>query len=248
VATRELRTAQEPVVCEICRRSLLRGEYPVSFYDGRTLRDVCDLCTVRAQRQGWIRDGVGADTTPAAHAARARSLVGRLRSRTPDEQSASLDEPVADQRSVGEPPQQAESLRQDVYAEHDDSSNHDERAQPGAPPQHDEQQQVQAATRDRQAMAARALALFNATDYARTVAGVIRSLGAPYVYAGLRDDHRAVQVLVVWELCWYRYEIDLESSVVHLQGQGYEPAELGTDLPAANAIADERGKLALASY
>ena len=77
---------------------------------------------------------------------------------------------------------------------------------------------------------------------------MIHSLGAPYVHAGTRAEQGFVDVLVVWELCWYRYEVDLENRVVRLRQQGYEPAELGDGLMAANAIADERGKLTLARH
>jgi hypothetical protein len=107
---------------------------------------------------------------------------------------------------------------------------------------------VQAVPTDTQVQATHALALFNASEHSRTVAGVVHSLGAPYVHVGPGEGGLLVEVLVVWELCWYRYEIDLENSVVHLRGQGYEPAELGDELQPANAIADERGKLALARH
>jgi hypothetical protein len=34
---------------------------------------------------------------------------------------------------------------------------------------------------------------------------------------------------------------------VRQRGQGYEPSELGSELPEANASADEHGRLALAA-
>lgn len=213
MATREVRTTPEPVFCQVCRRSLLRGEHAVTFYDGRTQREVCELCTERARRQGWVRDDDQPVVAPAAHAERARSLVARLRARLEDNEVSTSGEP----------------------------------ALAGAPvddlPQH-----VQAPPTDEQAQASHALGLFNASEHARTVAGVIHSLGAPYVHAGTRAEQGFVDVLVVWELCWYRYEVDLENRVVRLRQQGYEPAELGDGLMAANAIADERGKLTLARH
>jgi hypothetical protein len=213
MATRELHTSQEPVLCEVCRRSLLRGEHPVSFYDGHTQRDVCDLCTGRAQRQGWIRDGGESAAAPTAHTERARSLVGRWRSRPEDSHPAPPSEVVA----AGEPS--------------DDLPHH-----------------VQAVPTDAQVQAAHGLGLFNASGFSRTIAGVIRSLGAPYVHAGASDEQGLIDILVIWELCWYRYEVDLENAAVRLRDQGYEPAELGGDLMPANAIADERGKLTLARH
>ena len=39
-----------------------------------------------------------------------------------------------------------------------------------------------------------------------------------------------VWVVVSWELCWYRYEVDLSDAQGHarLDGQGYELSELPT--------------------
>jgi hypothetical protein len=101
---------------------------------------------------------------------------------------------------------------------------------------------------DSHAQVSQAFRVFNASEHARTVAGVIRSLGAPYIHAGSPQSDTVVEVLVVWELCWYRYEVDLEDGRVRLCGQGYEPAELGAELPAANAITDARGKLTIAPH
>jgi hypothetical protein len=167
---------------------------------------------MRAERQGWVRGDADGETSPAAHAERARSLVSRLRARLDD--GGSDGAPAASERG--------------------DSSD---------VPRH-----VQAAPTDAQVQASHALGLFNASAFARDIAGVVRSLGAPYVHAGPSESAGLVDVLIVWELCWYRYEVDLENAVVRLSSRGYEPAELGGDLSAANAIADERGKLTLARH
>jgi hypothetical protein len=168
---------------------------------------------MRAERQGWVRDGGEFETSPAAHAERARSLVGRWRAR--------LDDGTADGASAVREP--SEPI--------DDTPRH-----------------VQAVPTDAQVQASHALGLFNASKFARDIAGVIRSLGAPYVHAGPSESAGLIDVLIVWELCWYRYEVDLENAVVHLRDRGYEPAELGGNLSAANAIADERGRLTLARH
>ena len=39
-------------------------------------------------------------------------------------------------------------------------------------------------------------------------------------------DGVLVEILVAWELCWYRFEADLEGDIVHRRGQGYELSEL----------------------
>jgi hypothetical protein len=52
----------------------------------------------------------------------------------------------------------------------------------------------------------------------------------------------------MWELSWYRFEIDLsdEAGGVRREGQGDELAELGPEEQEINAQADERGNLHLA--
>ena len=180
------------------------------FYDGQAVHSVCDLCTVRAHRMGWLREGTQlAESAPAAHAERARSLVARLRARrTPSE--APSETPAAG------------SARDDI-------------------PHH-----VQALPSAADAQVARALGLFNVSEHARTIAGVLRSLGAPHVHARAAGRDPLVEIAVVWDLCWYRFEVDLENEVVRQRGQGYESGELGAELPAANVTADDAGKLLLA--
>jgi hypothetical protein len=76
---RQITTAHEPIVCEICRRTLLRGEAATAYLaDGRRVQ-VCDLCEPRAIHEGWIREGI-ADEAGAVVARRERgSLLRRLR-------------------------------------------------------------------------------------------------------------------------------------------------------------------------
>jgi hypothetical protein len=105
---------------------------------------------------------------------------------------------------------------------------------------------VHALPADQHGQLARAVALFNASEHRKTLAGVIRSLGAPYVHIGPVHGEVLVEILVAWELCWYRFEADLEGDIVHRRAQGYELTELDGDLVEANAAADPDGRLALA--
>lgn len=94
---------------------------------------------------------------------------------------------------------------------------------------------------------ARALEVFNAGEQPRRVAGVARSLGAPTVTVRpLEDSGSTVAIVVAWELCWYRYEVDLgdEAAGSRLVAQGMELGELPDEDRLANAAADERGELA----
>jgi hypothetical protein len=96
----------------------------------------------------------------------------------------------------------------------------------------------------------RALDVFNASDHTRTVGGVARSLGAPAVCVRpLADRPSVVTITVMWELSWYRYEVDLsdEAGGVRREGHGSELDELPPEEHVVNAAADERGSLHLAS-
>ena len=57
-----------------------------------------------------------------------------------------------------------------------------------------------------------------------------------------------VAITVMWELSWYRFEIDLsdEAGGVRRDAQGDELAELRAEEQEINAAADERGALHLA--
>ncbi len=93
---------------------------------------------------------------------------------------------------------------------------------------------------------ARALEVFNAGEQPRRVAGVTRSLGVPSITARALDESGSVVAIVVaWELCWYRYEVDLgdEAAGPQLAAQGMELDELPEEDRIGNVAADERGEL-----
>ncbi|HUN77493.1 MAG TPA: hypothetical protein VMU32_01085, partial [Solirubrobacteraceae bacterium] len=94
----------------------------------------------------------------------------------------------------------------------------------------------------------RALAIFNAGEHPRRIAGVTRALGpACLKVAPLADAERTVAIVAAWELCWYRYEVDLadETAGARLAAEGMELEELAPADREPNAVADERGELAL---
>jgi hypothetical protein len=93
---------------------------------------------------------------------------------------------------------------------------------------------------------ARAVEVFNAGEPPRRMAGVARSLGPPSVSVrALEESGSTVAIVVAWELCWYRYEVDLgdEAAGPRLVAQGLELDELPAEDRLANASADERGEL-----
>jgi hypothetical protein len=94
----------------------------------------------------------------------------------------------------------------------------------------------------------RALDVFNTGEHPRRVAGVARSLGPPSVNANpVGEVPGVVSIVVAWELCWYRYDVDLgdELAGATLVAQGMELGELADEDRVANAGANERGELAL---
>jgi hypothetical protein len=100
---------------------------------------------------------------------------------------------------------------------------------------------------DAQKMAA-AVDLFNQSEHRRTVAGVARSLGgAGVAVLPAAEPPSLVHIVAWWELCWYRYTVDLADAVpgVRVDGQGYELSELSEAERTANAAADESGQLIL---
>ncbi len=112
-----------------------------------------------------------------------------------------------------------------------------------------EQRRVHAIPTHADLKRSRAVELFNGSRHRRTVAGVARSLGDPLVAVRpSATEGSIVSIVVGWELSWYRYEVDLadEEAGVRLVAQGAELTELEVEDQAPNAVADERGTLALA--
>jgi hypothetical protein len=229
-STRDIRTNQVDISCDVCGRTLLRGERAESYLAGGERRQVCELCTVRAQHEGWIREDGGEELTLRASRTegRGRSFFEKLRARrerarevAEEGAAAEAAAPVAETREPQrEPP-------------------------PDLPrrPRH-----VRAVPTNAELKVERALEVFNASEHTRTVGGIARSLGAPAVSARpLPDRPSVVGIAVMWELSWYRFEIDLsdEAGGVRQVSQGAELSELDTDEQVANAGADERGGLHL---
>jgi hypothetical protein len=218
--TRDIRTNQLDVACDVCGRTLLRGEHAEHFLAGGERRTVCDLCTARAQHEGWIRES-GADDLEMRHPrheGRGRSFIERLRTRR--ESTRELRSDVAEEPEEITPP-----------------------PEPPRQPRH-----VRAVPTNAELKMQRALDVFNGSEHTRTVGGVARSLGAPAVCVRpLAERPSVVSITVMWELSWYRFEIDLsdEAGGVRRDAQGYELAELTPEEQVVNAAADERGALHL---
>jgi len=292
MATRAIVTSHPIVACDVCGRSLLRGETPDVFLAGGQRRTVCELCVPRAAAEGWLREADNhASSVRPTRARRAGSLFGRLRQlREPGQGTSRRERPGAaglDGTETGvELPEEnlydfldgeggREELREDeiyigsvgaaessqgAWSGEDDFLPLDDvdpgdpssaRARPIRAAQSGEHAFMagisgSGASTAGELKVARALEVFNAGEQPRRVAGVARSLGAPTVTVRpLEDSGSTVAIVVAWELCWYRYEVDLgdEAAGSQLVAQGMELEELPEEDRLANAAADERGEL-----
>jgi hypothetical protein len=228
VSTKDIKTSIHHTTCDVCGRTLLRGETPEPYVAGGERRWVCDLCTSRALHEGWVREGTipTYDRTEYARERR-RPLLGWLRGRRPQGEmpgASDLEAPPAP-RPVATAPEPAV-----------------------APPTVREPRHVRAVPTNDEHKVAAAVEAFNSSDHPRTIAGVARSLGSPVVSVQASEiQPSVVKVVAAWELCWYRYEIDLadEAGGVRVAAQGSELSELNPAENEGNAGADENGLLGL---
>ena len=237
---KELRPVHDAVSCDVCGRTILKGERAEWYLaPGGHRHQVCDLCATRAQHHGWIRES-GAGDLPARVPRNEprRGVMGRLRKRRPVGRSAD-DEARKSERDALFGPGGNGSDRDDSPAE-EAVPPPKPRSQPQSP------RHVRAVPTTAEVKVERALELFNGSGHQRTVAGLARTLGQPFVSA-LPDPAQAsaVSVLVAWELSWYRYRVDLgdEADPVMMLDKGEELDQIDESLRAWNAALDTDGRL-----
>jgi hypothetical protein len=94
----------------------------------------------------------------------------------------------------------------------------------------------------------RAVARFNASEARRIVAGLMRTLGKPWVSIGsAAGSPSEVRITVAWDLCWYQWGVDLadEMRPVFQLDKGDRIEQLDGSAQEWNATAGEGGPLAL---
>jgi hypothetical protein len=94
----------------------------------------------------------------------------------------------------------------------------------------------------------RTIARFDASEAARTVAGLMRTLGSPSVSIGAAAGSPSeMRVTVAWELCWYQWGVDLgdELRPVFQLDRGDELEQLDGSARHWNARVGEGGRLVL---
>jgi hypothetical protein len=247
VTRKAITTSHAVVSCDVCGRTLLRGEHADVFLHGGQRRMVCELCTPRAAHEGWIREGMDDARVRDRGERRSRSLLGRLRTRLAEAPAPEEAPPAPDvayeYESPPVEPVYEEPAPEPAYVPEPEAPRaiSDEPAPPRS---------VHAVPTNADLKVARAVELFNGSEHPRTVSGVARSLGAPVVAVRpSQTEGSVVMIVVAWELSWYRYEVDLgnEAAGVRVTEQGSELAELDPDDQTANAAADESGRLHLAA-
>jgi hypothetical protein len=235
---KELRPVHDAVSCDVCGRTILKGERPEPYLaPGGHRRMVCDLCAPRAQHHGWIRESAAGEM-PARMPRNEprRGVLGRLRRRPPPTQ------PAEDVSFGADPSENGVRLQSDPVGEPEPA--------PPAPPRPRSRPQsprhVRAVPTTAEVKVERALELFNGSAHQRTVAGLARTLGPPWVSA-MPDPNQAsaVSVLVAWELSWYRYRVDLgdEADPVMMLDKGEEIDQIDESLRTWNAELDDGGRV-----
>ena len=231
MTTRTIVTSQPDVACDVCARRLLRGEQPDYFIADGQRRLVCELCAPRATHEGWLRESeaAAAVTLPPMRQRRGRSLIDRLMRGA----QGAAEERTEDSRQAPREPDGPYDLFTGGEEEEQDPA-------PGQPV---------ADVPPGAEHLIHALEAFNASEYPRRVAGVARSLGEPMVSVRSAEHlESVVRIVVAWELCWYRYEVDTGEEPVFAQaiGQGTELEQLSREERHGNAVATPSGTLALA--
>jgi hypothetical protein len=246
MAARTIVTSHPDVECDVCGRRLLRGEQPDVFLGGGQRRMVCELCTTRAAHEGWRRETETHPGGPRAdRSQRGRSLLRRLRQlREPTRPAGASSIDAGDPLANGNPGAGIDAEWAAVEEEWGTPEDVVGAIEYTIDPLATARDQPVADQTDLNVE--RALAVFNVGEHPRRLAGVARALGAPTVRA-TRLQSANVTVVVAWELCWYRYEIDPDDETrgAWLAAEGMELEELAEEDRIANAVVDERGALSL---
>jgi hypothetical protein len=245
MATRLIVTSQPDVACDVCERRLLRGELPDVFLAGGQRRTVCELCAPRAAHEGWLREADRHSVSlPPSRVRRGRNLFERLRPQRGLVSARSDQDFAGEGLGIASPMEGLQTAESYDFLQAIAPASGESFTEPSLVSGEDSAPALTGG----EVKIVRALEVFNAGELPRRVAGVARSLGEPSVAVRpIADSGSVVAIVVAWELCWYRYEVDLSEEVptVRVAGQGYELDELTAEERQINAIADERGSVTL---
>jgi hypothetical protein len=201
VATFGTTSSRQYVGCRVCGRTLLLGERSIGFFtpSGEGPYDVCELCVPRAHRFGLRpRPSTPDEVARARRGNVLRRLTALLGRGSGDRRAARPS------RAAATPPA-AQGSAAVAAASASQSGRRGRRRRASAAPL------------DRAALGAVpvgaaaipvALAAFNQSGNARTLAGLHRTLGAPRASVTPRSaTDREVILTVAWEIVWYQFRI-----------------------------------------
>jgi hypothetical protein len=225
--------------CDVCGRTILRGERTTAYLtpDGER-QSVCALCRERAEEAGWVpADSQAARALGTAPKGRRRlNLRERVRDYSARLRAAEHPEEAGGEAKAARPVRQTPSRIPALASRR-------AKPEPAAEPKPEPPAPIVPNTPERRVR--RALDEFNRSDQARVVAGLIRSLGEPQ--AAVRDlsaKPPRVDVIVAWELSWYRWEVGLNGGgQVREVAKGAEVSELEGEAPDWNASVDAQGQI-----
>jgi hypothetical protein len=231
---KELRPVHDVVTCDVCGRTILKGERAEAYLaPGGHRHQVCDLCSLRAQHEGWIRESAAGDMpTRLPRSEPRRGMLGRLRRRRPN----GAVEPA--------PEDAGEAVEEQAAPPRERADRPPRLAEPRSRPK--DPRHVRAVPTTAQAKVERALDLFNGSSHQRTIAGLARTLGTPFVSAQPDTAQGSqVSVVVAWDLSWYRYRVDLgdEADPVMMLDKGEEMEQIDEGLRDWNARLDAEGRV-----
>jgi len=222
--------------CAVCGRTILDGERTRTYLtpDGEP-HAVCELCRGRAEHFGWVWEEI-ASRQPEESPRRRNRRFGALLRREGRRRSgvATEEEPAREGAEGAEEAEEAEEEPRPVRPSPDPAA-------PGA--------QVRARVpQSPHARQEHAIERFNESQESRTVAGLMRTLGPPWISVGAAAQSPSeVRITVAWELSWYQWGVDLRDELrpVYQIAKGHELSELDAAAQQWNAMAGEGGQLIL---
>ncbi len=236
--------------CDVCGRTILKGERTEVYLAPAGERySVCELCFGRAAQSGWLRESTHGDAPLLVPKDEPRRpLLGRLmrKGARSEPDPARLEEL---EYAEGPPPLGEEEAPAPELDEAEELQGPGQEPEPDPPRRRErpkDPRHVRAVPTTAEGKVERALDLFNASEHQRTVAGLVRSLGDPWVTAVADlDASSMVTVVVAWELSWYRYRVDLSDGrePVALQDRGEEIQQIDSTLREWNAGLDDHGRV-----
>lgn len=235
--------------CDVCGRSFLPGERARDFASAEGRRAVCELCVGRAERLGWRPWEEAGEERPPARRPRRRFRLGGLFGGRREGSGAAAGgfEALEDDAGADEDPEPAPLPRREPEPAADRPPLPGRGPDPAAPGRTTGRIAADASPRS---PFERGLDRFNASEAPRTVAGLARTLGAPWVSVGAAAGAaHEVRITVAWELCWYQWGVDLDDELrpVFQIDRGQELEQLDAAARQWNARAGEGGRIALSA-